>query len=93
MPHPHITRTLAQGDVGNMPPRPPKNAEDIVQVYDLTKRQLLALCELRGVKSPKGRVIARHQPKGFYIQRMKAAGNAAPPNDDELDQITSTGTD
>ncbi len=93
MPHPHISRTLQQGDVGNMPPRKQTTNDDAMTVYDLTKRHLIALCEMRGVTMANGRPLARFQKKGFYIQLMKAGKHADVLSDDEIESLTSTGTE
>ena len=87
MSHPHISRTLQQGDVGNMPPRKQAVNDDAVTVYDLTKRHLIALCEMRGITMPNGRPMPRFQKKGFYIQLMKADKHADELTDEESEAL------
>ena len=66
---------------GTMPPRPiaqPAKAKSL-KGGDFTLKQLIALCELRGI----GR-LSKTQKKAYYVNRLKLAGNDDPPTEDEL---------
>jgi hypothetical protein len=72
-----IYRTLGTGDDGVMPPRAtrrelaPDEIDETTPYAALTKAQLIALCDERGIKSPKGTQVGRFQLKAYYVNALK----------------------
>jgi len=72
---------------GTMPPRPPAAPRyaTTLKAGDFTRKQLIALCELRGISR-----LSKTQAKAYYITKLKLAGSSNPPTSEEL---TALGVD
>lgn len=67
------TKTARAGDHGVFPHKPttPKGvAKKRAEYLHMSKQELIALCDERGIKSLKGTKIGRNQRKPFYIQKL-----------------------
>lgn len=67
------------------PPRP-KNPSRRAAYLHMTKDELIALCDERGILSKKGTRIGRYQKKGYYIERLVDYDHTHPaPQPEESD--------